>query len=105
MRFALFAALVPACFAPSGFSRQLPAAKTDPLAKPAAGQGPVACSATEASCAEAASKILPQVMGPSPLEENLRPLTDRWGGRVKGSPELAKAIDWALPAFGARGRA
>ncbi len=103
MRFALFAALVLACFAPSGFSRQLPAAKTDPLAKPAAGQGPVACSATEASCAEAASKILPQVMGPSPLEENLRRLTDEVGGRVTGSPEMAKAIKWAVAAFRAEG--
>ena len=103
MRFALFAALVLACFAPSGFSRQLPAAKTDPLAKPAAGQGPVACSATEASCAEAASKILPQVMGPSPLEGNLRRLTDEVGGRVTGSPEMAKAIKWAVAAFRAEG--
>src|SRR5260370_224234 len=103
MRFVLFGALVLACFAPSGFSRQLPAAKTDPLAKPAAGQGPVACSATEASCAEAASKILPQVMGPSPLEENLRRLTDEVGGRVTGSPEMAKAIKWAVAAFRAEG--
>src|SRR5712664_1846718 len=103
MRFALFAALVLACFAPSGFSRQLPAAKTDPLAKPAAGQGPVACSATEASCAEAASKILPQVMGPSPLEENLRRLTDEVGGRVTGSPQMAKAVDWAVAAFRSEG--
>src|SRR5258707_8481620 len=103
MRFALFAALVLACFAPSGFSRQLPAAKTDPLAKPAAGQGPVACSATEASCAEAASKILPQVMGPSPMEENLRRLTDEIGGRVTGTPQMAKAVEWALAAFRAAG--
>src|SRR6266849_5999841 len=102
MRFPLFA-LVLACFAPSGFSGQLPPAKADPLAAPAAGQGVVACSATEASCAEAASKILPQVMGPSPLEENLRRLTDDVGGRVTGSPEMSKAIDWAVAAFRAEG--
>src|SRR6266481_1889264 len=102
MRFPLFA-LVLACFAPSGFSGQLPPAKADPLAAPAAGQGVVACSATEASCAEAAAKILPQVMGPSPMEENLRRLTDEVGGRVTGSPEMAKAIKWAVSAFLAEG--
>jgi hypothetical protein len=103
MRFALFAAFSLACFAASALSAQLPAAKTDPLAKPAVGQGAAACSATEASCAEAASKILPQVMGPSPLEENLRRLTDEVGGRVTGSPEMAKAVDWAVAAFRAEG--
>ncbi len=103
MRFALFAGFFLACFAPSAFSAQLPAAKTDPLAKPPAGQAAVACSATEASCAEAAAKILPQVMGPSPLEENLRRLTDEVGGRVTGSPEMAKAVEWAVAAFRAEG--
>ncbi|HWW17218.1 MAG TPA: M20/M25/M40 family metallo-hydrolase [Candidatus Saccharimonadales bacterium] len=67
------------------------------------GQGAAACSATEASCAEAAAKILPQVMGPSPLEANLRRLTDEVGGRVTGSPEMAKAVDWAAAAFRAEG--
>jgi hypothetical protein len=94
---------VVACFATSALSAQLPPAKTDPLAKPAAGQAAAACSATEASCAEAASKILPQVMGPSPLEENLRRLTDEVGGRVTGSPEMAKAVDWATAAFRVEG--
>src|SRR5229473_4589821 len=103
MRFALFAGFFLACFAPSAFSAQLPAAKTDPLAKPPAGQAAVACSATEASCAEAAAKILPQVMGTSPLEENLRRLTDEVGGRVTGSPEMAKAVEWAVAAFRAEG--
>src|SRR5258708_17002951 len=103
MRFALLAASFLVCFAASAFSGQLPAAKTDPLAKSPLGQGTAACSATEASCAEAAAKILPQVMGPSPLEENLRRLTDDVGGRVTGSPEMSKAIDWAVAAFRAEG--
>src|SRR3982074_358683 len=102
MRFALLATSYLACFAAS-LCAQLPAAKKDPLVKPAAGQGAAACSATEASCAEAAAKILPQVMGPSPLEENLRRLTDEVGGRVTGSPEMAKAVEWALSAFRAEG--
>src|SRR5258708_4291713 len=42
-------------------------------------------------------------MGPSPLEENLRRLTDEVGGRVTGSPEMAKAVDWAVAAFRAEG--
>ena len=42
-------------------------------------------------------------MGPSPLEENLRRLTDEIGGRVTGSPEMAKAVDWAIAAFSAAG--
>src|SRR6266481_5421254 len=100
---ALFSAFLLACFSASAFSAQLPAAKPDPLAKPAAGQGAAACSVTEASCAEAASKILPQVMGPSPLAENLRRLTDEVGGRVTGSPEMAKAVEWAVSAFRAEG--
>jgi carboxypeptidase Q len=103
VRCALPAALFLACFVTNPASAQLPAAKTDPLAGPVTGQGAAACSATEASCAEAAAKILPQVMGPSPLEANLRRLTDEVGGRVTGSPEMAKAVDWAVAAFRAEG--
>src|ERR1700738_2498172 len=102
MRFALLATSL-ACFVATALYAQLPAPKTDPLSKPAAGQRAAACSATEASCAEAASKILPQVRGPSPLDENLRRLTDEVGGRVTGSPEMAKAVDWAVAAFRAEG--
>ena len=101
MRFALPAALFLACFMGDAACAQLPPAKTDPLNP--AGKGPVACSVTEASCAEAAAKILPQVLGPSPLEENLRRLTDEVGGRVTGSPQMAKAVEWAVAAFRAEG--
>jgi carboxypeptidase Q len=103
MRLALLATSFLACAMASAVFAQLPPVKTDSLAKPAAGQGTAACSATEASCAEAAAKILPQVMGPSPLQENLRRLTDEVGGRVTGSPEMAKAVDWAVAAFRAEG--
>src|SRR5215472_1951142 len=88
----------------SSASGQLPSAKPDPLGRTVGIQGTAACSATEtSSCAEAAAKILPQIMGPSPMEENLRRLTDEVGGRVSGSPEMAKAVDWALAAFRAAG--
>lgn len=42
-------------------------------------------------------------MGPSPMGENLRRLTDEIGGRVTGSPEMAKAVDWAIAAFRSAG--
>jgi hypothetical protein len=103
MRFVLLAALLlPCCMSPL-LAAQLPSTPADPLAKRVSGQEAVACSATEASCAEAAAKILPQVLGPSPIEENLRRLTDEVGGRVTGSPEMAKAVEWAVAAFRAEG--
>jgi carboxypeptidase Q len=89
------------CFVTSTSHAQLPPVKTDTLAK--SSSSAQACSATEASCAEAAAKIIPQVMGPSPMGENLRRLTDEIGGRVTGSPEMAKAVDWAVAAFRAAG--
>ena len=89
-------------FITSSSAAQLPPAK-DSLS-PQSSQSPAACSATDASsCAQAAAKILPQVMGPSPMEENLRRLTDEIGGRVTGSPEMAKAVEWAVAAFRAEG--
>jgi carboxypeptidase Q len=85
-------------------SAQLPQVKSDPLQPAQSPQGTVACSTTEASsCAEAAAKILPLVMGPSPMEENLRRLTDEIGGRVSGSPEMAQAIAWGIGGFRAAG--
>ena len=90
------------CLGASPCFAQLPPAKPDPLARQFA-SATAACSATESSCAAAAAKILPQVMGPSPMEDNLRRLTDEIGGRVTGSPEMAKAVDWAVAAFRAAG--
>src|SRR6266513_3219222 len=83
---------------------QLPPAKKDPLSSARSAQGKAGCSTTEASsCAEAAAKILPIVMGSSPMEENLRRLTDEVGGRVTGTPEMAKAVEWGVAAFRAAG--
>ncbi len=83
---------------------QLPPVKKDPLSTLQSAQGKAGCSTTEASsCAEAAAKILPIVMGPSPIEENLRRLSDEIGGRVTGSPEMAKAVEWGVGAFRAAG--
>ncbi len=79
---------------------QLQPKNNDPLSKLQPPQGAAACSATElSSCAEAAAKILPQVLGESPMAENLRRLTDKVGGRVTGSPQMAKAVEWGVAAF------
>jgi hypothetical protein len=96
--FFLFIASSLHCLVAEPVLAQLPPISNDPLARPSAAAGQ-ACSATETSCAEAAAKIIPQVMGPSPMEENLRRLTDQVGGRVSGSAEMAKAVEWAVAAF------
>src|SRR5437764_3887184 len=73
----------------SPVAAQLPPVN-NPLAPP---QSPAlaGCSTTDASsCAQVASKLLPLVMGPSPMEENLRRLSDEIGGRVTGSPEMPR---------------
>src|SRR4029077_3403974 len=85
---------------PMPASGQLPPAKKDPLSTLQSAQGKAGCSMTKASsCAEAAAKILPIVMGPSPMEENLRRLTDEIGGRGTGTPQMAKAIEGGAAAF------
>jgi len=84
-------------------SAQLPPPKKDALSPAQNGQVS-GCSVAEASsCAQAAAKILPIVMGSSPLEENLRRLTDEIGGRVTGTPEMARAVAWGVAAFRAAG--
>lgn len=88
------------CFAASLAWGQFPTANSNPLQPGQGAQGAAGCSTTDvSSCAQAAAKITPLVMGESPLEQNLRRLTDEIGGRVSGSPEMAKAMDWAVGAF------
>src|SRR3989454_11642714 len=66
---------------------QIPRAQPDPLARMQAAAASGGCSAaTSASlCEEAMPKIVANALGPSPLEENLRRLTDEVGGRMTGS--------------------
>src|ERR1700730_5991591 len=69
-------------------------AVNDPLHRAQTSKTAGACSAEpSSSCAEAAAKILPQVLGPSPMQENLRQLTDEIGGRVTGSPARAQECE------------
>ena len=91
-----FAALTPAQTSPA--TTITPA---DPLHRI---QSVEACSNdASSSCAAAAAKIFPLVMGPSPMEDNLRRLTDEIGGRVSGTPQMARAIQWGVAAFRAAG--
>jgi hypothetical protein len=89
--------------APCSFA-QLTPSQTDALSKLQASQSTAACSATEASsCAQAAAKLMPIILGDSPMIENLRKLTDEIGGRVSGTPEMAKAVQWGVAGFRATG--
>jgi hypothetical protein len=79
------------------------AAQNDPLHRLQTQAAGACTNDASSSCAEAAAKILPLVMGPSPMEENLRRLTDEIGGRVTGTAQMARAIQWGVGAFRAAG--
>ena len=76
---------------------QLTPSESDAFSRLQAAQHNAACSATAASsCAEAAAKLMPIILGDSPMIENLRRLSDEVGGRVTGTPQMAKAIEWGV---------
>ncbi|MGA7637739.1 MAG: M28 family peptidase [Candidatus Acidiferrales bacterium] len=76
---------------------QLPPLKPPPFA-PQVPQGSGTCS-VEKSCTQLAPQMIQSALGPSPLEQNLRYLTDTIGGRVTGTPAADRAADWAVQAF------
>jgi carboxypeptidase Q len=81
---------------------QLSAPEPDPLARmrEAAAANSQTCSESELSaCAQAAPRIIANALGASPLAENLRRLADGIGGRLTGSPAMAKAVEWAVAGF------
>jgi|SRR5579863_944236 len=47
--------------------------------------------------------IIAEALKPSPLETNLRRLTDEIGGRVPGTVAMRQAVDWGVAAFKAAG--
>ena len=49
------------------------------------------------------NRIIQEALKPSPLEDNLRRLTDEVGGRVPGTPAMQRAVDWGIAAFKAAG--
>ena len=50
-----------------------------------------------------ANQIIQEALKPSPIESNLRQLTDEVGGRVPGTPAMQRAVDWGVNAFKAAG--
>jgi carboxypeptidase Q len=76
---------------------QIPAAKPAPLSQQVpTGEG--ACS-VQKGCAELAPDMIRSAEGASPLESNLRYLTDTIGGRVTGSSAADRAVGWAVEAL------
>src|SRR6266852_6290190 len=44
-------------------------------------------------------RIIHIALESSPIEHNLRQLTDEIGGRVPGTPAMQRAVDWGVQAF------
>lgn len=52
-----------------------------------------------AAAQSASDKIFNEALKPSPIDKQLRVLTDEIGGRVPGSPAMDKALEWGLASF------
>ena len=76
---------------------QIPPIKPAPLAAQVP-HGSGACS-VQKSCSELAPTMIQSALSPSPLEENLRYLSDTIGGRVTGTSSADRAADWGVQAF------
>lgn len=85
---------------PQAVLAQLPAPQK-PF-EPKVPQGTGGCR-VDRPCSEVAPLIIASALGASPLEKNLRYLTDVIGGRITGSPAGDKAVDWAVEAFRSAG--
>src|SRR4051812_18255107 len=48
-------------------------------------------------------RLMAEALKASPIQENLRVLTDEIGGRVTGTPAMEKAIHWGVESFKAAG--
>lgn len=55
------------------------------------------------AAASDAERVMEEARKPSPLEDNLRRLTDEVGGRLPGTPAMEKAVRWGVEAFRAAG--
>jgi len=69
------------------------------------------CAILSAICAGAnppaapddAARIIQAALQPSPIESNLRHLTDEVGGRVPGTPAMQRAVEWGVEMLRAAG--
>ena len=46
-----------------------------------------------------AGRLIQAALQSSPIESNLRRLTDEVGGRVPGTPAMQRAVDWGVQMF------
>jgi hypothetical protein len=53
--------------------------------------------------ADDADRLVAALLGATPIEDDLRALTDEIGGRATGSPANLRAVEWALARFQAAG--
>ena len=61
-------------------------------------------AAISAAFAQTNTPVMQEALTPSsPLEKNLRKLTDEIGGRVPGTPAMRQAVRWGIEAFKAAG--
>ena len=60
----------------------------------------LAASAAPSAFAQSNDAVMQQALSPaSPLQENLRKLTDEIGGRVPGTPAFQQAMQWGIEGF------
>src|SRR6202050_1327087 len=59
----------------------------------------ICVAATPASETDDGARIIQAALQPSPIESNLRRLTDALGGRVPGPPAMQRAVDWGVQMF------
>ncbi len=84
------------CFAHAARA-QISSTQPPPLLKQPPSSSAV-CS-IHTSCADLAPAMIQSASSPSPLESNLRYLTDNIGGRVTGSAAADRAVGWAVEAL------
>jgi len=60
-------------------------------------------AATPQADINAENQVIQAALQPSPLEINLRHLTDEIGGRVPGTLAMQHAVEWGVQAFTAAG--
>jgi len=59
----------------------------------------ICIAATPAPDSGVATRIMQSALQPSPIEGNLRRLTDEIGGRIPGTPAMQRAIEWGVQTF------
>jgi carboxypeptidase Q len=63
----------------------------------------ICLAATPPSDSDYAARIIQAALQSSPIQSNLRQLTDEIGGRIPGTPAMQRAIDWGVHMFKAAG--